>query len=85
VWVGCHSDTLSGHGTTRCISTPAMPENKNSFPTAFSDLSNLLPPTPSLRECLRQHIWGVTPSFGFLGNPPSHAIRLTPSQLPEKA
>ena len=84
VCVGCPSDTLSGHGTTCCMRTPALPENKNSFPTAFSDLSNLLTPL-LLFENAHVSVSGATPSIGFLGNPPSHAMRLTPSQLPEKA
>ncbi len=40
----CHSDLAHERGTTRCVRTPAMPENKNPLLTALSDFSTLLNP-----------------------------------------
>ena len=37
------------------------------------------PPSP------RQHILGITPGLGFLGNPPSRAMRWAPAPLPWRA
>ena len=40
----CHSDLAHERGTTRCVRTPALPENKNPLLTALSDFSTLLHP-----------------------------------------
>lgn len=41
----------------------------------------LLASLPSYLPCLRQHILGITPRIGFLGNPVRHRIRLIPAPL----
>jgi hypothetical protein len=38
----CLSDTFYERGTTRCRSSPVVPENKNSLLMMLSDLSKLL-------------------------------------------
>src|SRR5260221_14019795 len=41
--VQLHSDLAHEHGTTRCVRSPAVPENKALLLTAPSDLGGLLP------------------------------------------
>ena len=52
------SDLAHEHGTTRCVRSPAMPENKALLLTALSDLGSLLPSVAFL--AVLRHVQPIT-------------------------